>query len=185
MSHWAVLYNVGPTFCIQECWTSWVNGLYPEVQDNVGPTCYIQQCRPTFAQNVASSSVAQIGPTRNIQQCWTMLAQPVTSGSVGQWLSNTLHPKRLNSDCPTGFIQQCWTILAQYFALSSVGQCWTCCADWVKGVGKKSPVRLILILIYLLNERGEVGLVCRLALADKLFPLPARVNKPGLGSVGT
>lgn len=53
-----------------------------------------------------------------------------------------------------------------------------------RGFGKKSPVRLILILIYLLNERGEVGLVCRLALADKLFPLPARVNKPGLGSVG-
>lgn len=55
-----------------------------------------------------------------------------------------------------------------------------------RGFGKKAPVRLILkFLIYLLNERGEVGLVCRLALADKLFPLPARVNKPGLGSVGT
>lgn len=41
--------------------------------------------------------------------------------------------------------------------------------------------------VYFLNGRGDVGLVCRLDLVDKLLlpPLPARVNKPGLGSIGT
>lgn len=49
---------------------------------------------------------------------------------------------------------------------------------------KFSSTQTYLIQGYLLKGRGEVDLVCRLALEETVPPRPDRVNKPGLGSIG-